>query len=145
MTTDESLALFGLVPQDKHLMAIRTLLEGEVKKERGELGELSRVDDLALLCCVQLFSRGKLEDVLRIWDAKETSMDLACTIDVQFLCGAGLDLTKSYLEVHPSAAAAKALAYLNQCEDDFDDFTPQGYLEHCRACFASDFNESDGD
>ena len=94
MNVEESLQRYGMLPAERDLPAIRALLAREAEIERsGGRGE----DDLALLCCVQLFSRGLLEDVLRIWDAKQASMDLAMALDVQFLCGAGLDATKRFL------------------------------------------------
>ena len=73
MNIDESIQRFGLVPSDEALPHIRVLLAQQADAERhGRLRE----EDLALLCCVQLFSRGQLEDVLRIWDAKQLGMDL---------------------------------------------------------------------
>lgn len=113
MTIEESLRRFGIVPTDESLPIIRKLLAREAAAERA--GQ-PREDDLALLCCVQLFSRGLLEDVLPIWDAKQSGMDLGCVIDVEFLCGAGIDETKRFLAGHPSASAADALAYIEECE-----------------------------
>ncbi|MFF0654819.1 MULTISPECIES: hypothetical protein [Micromonospora] len=47
------------------------------------------------------------------------------SIDVQLLCGAGLDATKAYLEANGSDDATEALRYLLDCEaaGDFDDFS----------------------
>ncbi|WP_007512601.1 MULTISPECIES: hypothetical protein [Pseudofrankia] len=75
---------------------------------------------------MQLFNAGALADVLTVWGAKETNFDAHCSIDVQLLCGAGLDEAKA----HPSAAwadsedAARALEYLLECEaaGDFENF-----------------------
>jgi hypothetical protein len=67
--------------------------------------------------------------VLTIWDAEESSWDAHCSIDVQLLCGAGLQETKAYLATNSSeAAAAAALGYLLACETagDFTDFSVQG-------------------
>ena len=77
------------------------------------------------LCCVQLFNAGPLDDVLRIWAAKQASFDAGCWIDVQLLCGAGLAETKAYLAADGSDAAAAALDCLLRCEQvgDFTDFT----------------------
>jgi hypothetical protein len=104
MTTEESLALYGLVPQESDLPQIRAILDREAEIERNHYSSdaekqkdpRQREDDLARLCCVQLFAWGDLQDVLRIWDTKQTSMDMACYLDVQFLCGAGLEETKAY-------------------------------------------------
>ncbi len=133
MTTEESLKRFGIVPSDESLPIIRDLLSQEAAAERDGR---SREDDLALLCCVQLFSRGLLEDVLRIWDAKQSGFDLACYLDVQFLCGAGLQETKRYLASQAGADAAEALAYIQECEpSDFEDFSPARHLESYKAYF----------
>lgn len=134
LTSDESLQRYGLVPADESLPAIRAILAREVELEWSG-GE--REDDLALLCCVQLFSRGLLDDVLRIWSAKSASMDLGCSIDVQLLCGAGLLATKHFLASHHDAAAEDALRYLQSCEaaGDFLDFSPQDHLERYRRYF----------
>jgi len=60
-----------------------------------------------------------------IWQAKESSWDAHCSIDVQLLCGAGLEATKKYLAAEGSPRAAAALDYLLQCEaaDDFAGFS----------------------
>jgi hypothetical protein len=46
-------------------------------------------------------------------------------IDVQLLCGAGLEATKEYLAAEGSRSASAALDYLLQCETtgDFTDFS----------------------
>jgi hypothetical protein len=134
MTTTESLALHGLVPSDRSLPDIRRMLAEEAAFERAGHG---RTEDLALLCCVQLFSRGLLEDVLRIWDAKCSGFDLASYLDIEFLCGAGLDATKRFLAADPSPRAAEARARIDECEacGQFDSFSPQRHLEHYRRYF----------
>ena len=136
MNVSDSLARFGLVPADEALPEIRLLLEGEAEAERD--GQ-PREEDLALLCCVQLFSRGLAEDILRIWAAKRSGFDLGCYLDVQFLCGAGLARTKASLQSRPEPQAAEALAYIKSCENsgDFDEFTPEGHLAHYRTYFGS--------
>jgi hypothetical protein len=132
--TAESLKRFGVIPPDDGLSEIRNLLAQEAAAERH--GK-PREDDLALLCCVQLFSRGLLEDVLRIWDAKRSGMDLGCYLDVQFLCGAGLEETKRFLKTEPGSAASAALRYIEKCEQsgDFRDFSPASHLEQYKSYF----------
>jgi len=76
--------------------------------------------ELMKLCCVHLFNAGNLDDVLAIWAAKESSWDAHCAIDVQLLCGAGLEATKAYLAAQNSDSAAAALAYLLRCEEAGD-------------------------
>jgi hypothetical protein len=130
----ESLQKYGLVPSDEALPDVRALLAREADAERNDL---PREDDLALLCCVQLFSRGYLEDVLRIWDAKRSGFDLGTYLDIQLLCGAGLEATKRFLSSQEGKTAADALQYLQECEQagDFDGFSPDAYLEDYRRYF----------
>jgi hypothetical protein len=120
MTAAQSLLRFGLVPSDDSLPHIRALLDQEAEAERNGL---PREDDLAFLCCVQLFSRGFLEDVLRVWRAKRSGMDLAFALDVEQLCGAGLEKTRSFLASNPDPEAAAALKHIDDCEDHFIDVT----------------------
>jgi hypothetical protein len=129
MTYDESLSRYGLPPMDASLPAIRTLLQEEADKEAcGKGGE--RESDLALLCCVQLFSKGLPDDALRIWNAKSAGFDLGCTIDVQLLCGAGLQQTKDYLRMSGDPSSRNALSFIEECEvaGDFEDFAPATYI-----------------
>jgi hypothetical protein len=134
MDADESLRRFGLIPTDEQLPEIRNLLAGESEAERK--GE-SREEDLALLCCVQLFARGLVEDVLRIWDAKSAGMDLGSAIDIQLLCGPGLEATKRFLHSQPGTAARAALQAICDCEmtGDFREFSPAHELEDYRHYF----------
>jgi hypothetical protein len=135
MTVPESLSRFGLVPSDRDLATIRTILADQADCERHGR---ERVFDLALLSCVQLFSHGSVEDVLRIWDAKQSGFDLACYLDVQLLFGPGLEQTKLYLATRDETAARDALAYIESCErtGEFDDFSPAAYLENWKQYFA---------
>ena len=134
MGTEESLERFGLVPADAVLPGIRSLLAEEADAERqGKCRE----EDLALLCCVQLFACGLLEDVLRIWDAKSAGMDLGCAIDVQLLCGAGLEKTKQFLESQTGHAPMAALNAICESESagDFETFSPADHLAYYRRYF----------
>ena len=134
MNVEESLARFGLVPADEDLPQIREILAREAEAERTGTG---RQDDLARLCCVQLFSRGMVEDILRIWDAKMSGFDMGSVVDVQFLCGAGLDATKRFLASQRDERAREALHYISECEEagDFDGFSPEEHLQGNREYF----------
>jgi hypothetical protein len=134
MNVHESLQRFSLVPSNEALPEIRALLAAEAEAERSGTG---REEDLALLCCVQLFSRGLLKDVERIWEAKDSGFDLGCYLDAEFLCGAGLAETKGFLAHGPFPAAAKALAYIETCQRNgaFVDFSPETHLQEYRRYF----------
>jgi hypothetical protein len=86
---------------------------------------------------VQLFARGLLEDVLRIWDAKSAGMDLGCSIDVQLLCGGGVEKTKLFLASQPGRAAMATLNAIREYESggDFGSFSPANHLAYYRVYF----------
>lgn len=134
MNVEESLARFGLVPADEDLPEIREILAREAEAEHAGT---AREEDLARLCCVQLFSRGMAEDILRIWDAKMSGFDMGCIVDVQFLCGAGLDVTKRVLASQRDERAVEALRYISECEEagDFAEFSPEAHLQGNREYF----------
>jgi hypothetical protein len=120
---DESLRRYGLRPSASELEQIRDLLTAHATLERQSQGDGDT--ELMKLSCVQLFNVGDLSDVLAIWRAKTASFDAHCSIDVQLLCGAGLQVTKAYLARADSQDAAAALDYLRTCEaaGDFTDFS----------------------
>ena len=139
-TMDEAQYLnqFGLVPNPSDLATIRELLVREWQAESQQQG--SGNTELMKLFCVQLFSRGELQDVMLIWRAKNASMDASCSIDIQLLCGAGLGATKEYLEGLTDQTAAKALRYLRECEaaGDFEGFSPGDWMKSFRDYYYSD-------
>jgi hypothetical protein len=123
VTEDECLRRYGLKPRDADLDEVRHILWAQAALERDRQGDGDT--ELMKLCCVQLFNVGLLDDVMAIWEAKESSWDAHIAIDVQLLCGAGLAETKAHLAAQRSETAAKALEYLLACEDvgDFEDFS----------------------
>ena len=130
MTDDDAIARFGLPAAKEDRLEIRSLLESELAKiPAGEADE-------SLIKCLaaQLFSIGEVEDSLRIWQAKASSFDLMCGLDVQFLCGAGVEPTRGYLVDEDSDEAREALKYLDECiaADDFTDWTPGQWVEQTR-------------
>jgi hypothetical protein len=82
--------------------------------------------------CIQLFSAGIPSDALLIYKAKRSSFDAACYIDIQLVCGAGLEATKSFLRESCEPEAKELLAVLQNNRGDFDGFTPEGHLDFCR-------------
>src|SRR4029077_198220 len=93
MTYKEALQEFGLPASAKSRDDIRRLLEAETERELREEGQ----EEILRTLCVQLFSIGEVEDALLIWRAKGSSFDMWCGLDIQFLCGAGLEATKMFL------------------------------------------------
>ena len=120
MDADQSLRRYGLQPSASDLPHLRDILQAQADLEQHD-----QDTELMNLCCLQLFNAGQLSDVLTIWQAKESSWDAHCSIDVQLLCGAGLEATKAHLRAEDSADAAEALRYLLDCEaaGDFDNFS----------------------
>lgn len=125
MTEDEIIARFGLHPTADQLPEIRDILAAETAKERAFEGDTL----LLKACCVLLFNSGDSTDILRIWAAKRASFDAMCSLDVQLLCGQGLEETKTFLQNDDSDDAADALDYLVACEEagDFEEFTVDEY------------------
>jgi hypothetical protein len=130
MTNREALQKFGLPASPQHREEIRRLLTKEIKREkRGGSGE-----EMLRTLCLQLFSLGIVEDSLLIWDAKQSSFDAGCGLDVQFLCGAGFEATKAHLAASSAPSASAALERLTECQQsgDFDNWTPQASIEQYR-------------
>lgn len=133
MTSNEAFQKFGLPASPQHRAEIRQFLTEEIEREkRGESGE-----EMIRTLCVQLFSLGVVEDALLIWDAKQSSFDAGCGLDVQFLCGAGLPATREFLAKSSDPSASAALQYLTECEQtgDFDGWTPQSSIEQYRGYY----------
>jgi hypothetical protein len=109
----------ALVPEDRVLLCF--ILEQEM---------LSRLHDGAgelfenLYWAAFLLSLvAHVEDVHQLWRAKRLNYDTWCGFDVQFLVGAGVSRTLSYLQSLREEWASDALAYLEKCQQagDFAD------------------------
>ncbi len=130
MTEDEALARFGLVPKVSAIPAVREVLASQIVAVENEEDN----SGLMKLCCIQLFSAGDVSDAMLIWTAKISSFDNGINIDVQLLCGAGLERTKEHLATIGSQDAADAIQYITDCEasGDFERFTTGQVLEYYR-------------
>ncbi|MFE4621844.1 hypothetical protein [Streptomyces mirabilis] len=124
MDEDQWLLRHGLHPDGSSLDEVRVLLGEQIRLERESQGHGDTL--LMKLCCVQLFHAAVPNDVLLIWNAKTASWDADRSIDIQLLCGGGLERTKAYLAAHPAQESQAALARLLYCEraGDFDGFSP---------------------
>ena len=123
MDVKECLRRYGLRPVGADLDEVRALLREHTAREQRTQGEGDT--ELMRLCCFQLFNSGDVDDVLLVWSAKQASFDAACSIDIEFLLGHGLDETKAHLSAHPAPAAAAALERLLELEacGQFEDFS----------------------
>jgi hypothetical protein len=107
-------------------------IEEQIRLEDDEIGD----QFLLRLLCAQLFSIGVVEDAMLIWRAKSCNFDTGLGIDIQFLCGAGLEPTKEFLRGQNSDEARDALEYLAECESsaDFSEFSVDEVVRQAK-CF----------
>ena len=136
MNPSNALQKFGLPSSAEHREAILDAIESQLNMvfEGDPDAELGR-------CLVaQLFSIGAVEDSLVIWRMKSSGFDCACGIDVQFVCGAGVDETIRFLEQSNDPDAAEALDYLRGCigSGDFDSWTPAIHVGYYRYYYGLD-------
>ncbi|MGW5639678.1 hypothetical protein [Streptomyces sp. NPDC003832] len=130
MDEDQWVREYGLRPVGAALDEVRSKLTEQIRLERRAQGDGDTL--LMKLCCVQLFNAGGQDDVLLIWQAKTASFDADCSIDIQLLCGGGLDASKAYLSSRPLPEAEAALSRLLHCErsGDFEDFSVERYADY---------------
>jgi hypothetical protein len=126
---DELRRRHGLVPASDSLPEIRDVLRAETAKEKASQG--AGDVEMMKLCCVQLFNAAATEDVLLIWSAKVASMDSDGAIDIQLLCGAGLEKTKKFLAGLSAFEARDALSRLGESEQsgDFEGFSVEDWRD----------------
>jgi len=125
MDEGDAIARFGLPPRARDLPEIRSELVNQAQLERSHRGDTLVMKEYAVL----LFAAGQVDDSLLIWHAKSSSFDAGSSLDIQLLCGAGLQATLAFLAATDSDDARAALAYIRKCEDDFADFKPSEHLK----------------
>jgi hypothetical protein len=122
---------FGLSPDPSVVPEIRRLIAEETAREgRGEGNTL-----VLRLHALQLFNCGVLADVLLIWRAKRASFDASCAIEVELLCGRGLDATRQYLRSLQGLEAAQVLAVLISLDSALQGFDPAAYSRECASYY----------
>ena len=128
MDENELLARYGLVPVAADLAEIRRLVRSLTADEKRASNEPLKT------LCIQLFSAGIPSDALLIYKAKKSSFDAACYIDIQLVCGAGLETTKAFLRESSEPVAKELLTVLQEGNSlrDFDGFTPERHLDFYR-------------
>ena len=136
MNIEEYLAQTSVRIAPDRRQAVLALLRDQVCRERS--GQGCGDTEFMKLLVLQLFGLGLAGDALPIWAAKNASMDSGCSIDVQLLCGAGLEETRSFLKRSSDPAAASALEYIDSCIEcgDFKGFSPEGWFAQLREYFA---------
>ncbi len=103
----------------------RSLLEAEIVSASSSWGTPLMLKGLALA----LYLNGAVEDASLIWRAKMSNFDCFTNLDVEFLAGAGYDVTISYLktqnlEILPTVQRGEIcwdmLSYMMSCADAGD-------------------------
>jgi hypothetical protein len=132
MDENDLLARFGLVPVAADLPEIRRLIQSVTADDKRDSNEPLKT------LCIQLFSAGVPSDALLIYKAKMSSFDARCYIDIQLVCGAGLERTKAFLRESREPEANELLAVLEDGSSvrDFEDFTPERHLAFFRRYYA---------
>lgn len=110
MSEDDVLSTFGFPPAASDAYRIRSLLRERVILEENSSG--GGCSEVMRLLCAQLFTFGDAKDAALIWRAKKSSMDANASIEIELLCGAGVEETRSSLSRardHYSTGALKAV------------------------------------
>jgi len=70
-----------------------------------------------------IYRLGNVSDVKIIWEAKYIDFDTSLGVDMQWLIGAGVENTISFLEREPDEKSKEILKYIKSCRDEghFDD------------------------
>ncbi|MBL8678639.1 MAG: hypothetical protein JNK05_05715 [Myxococcales bacterium] len=110
MTVDEWLCDPGYELDERGLSRARERLAALAAAEREDPGCCDAA--IVRLICAQLFSVGELSDVLRIATARAASDATRAAVELELLCGAGLDATMSWLEASTDPIARDALGEL---------------------------------
>jgi hypothetical protein len=95
----------------------RHLLKLDIESHRDEDAGMS--DELRLSALL-LYKIGNVEDAPLLWEAKSVNFDTYCGLDVQFLVGAGVEKTLSYLRGIGGEQALEAAQYIEGCRDAGD-------------------------
>jgi len=104
------------------------------RKKRGDQSNDGEYFENLYWCALFLYQLGFLDDILPMWKAKHVNMDTGCGFDIQFLVGAGVDKTLSFLTDSDEADAKKAHSYILSCKEagDFSNLPSwlQGRIEY---------------
>lgn len=97
------------------------LLDTFIELRKEPKNEVS-IDDLMLASFI-IGMHGKVEDSLKIWEAKTVDFDTYCGVDIQLVPFAGVNETVSFLQAQNDDEAKEALKYVLACSKagDFED------------------------
>jgi len=100
---------------------LRDLFERELCYRLGDDEDDYAYSENICFCGLFLYEVASLADSELLCRAKFCrDMDLGTGFDIQFLVGAGVEATLSYLAQHPDAWAVTALSYLQRCNEAGD-------------------------
>ncbi|BCL79048.1 hypothetical protein ccbrp13_70990 [Ktedonobacteria bacterium brp13] len=118
-----------LSPGDRSLL--RFLLEQEIAYHESAWGIFESIR----LCGFLLSVLAHVDDVRLLWEAKTTSFDTMCGFDVQFLVGAGVAPTLSYLQAIQKEWAQDAMTYIEESQAAGDFRNLERYREETQKSF----------
>jgi hypothetical protein len=118
-----------LSPGDRSLL--RFLLEQEIAYHESEWGIFESIR----LCGFLLSVLAHVDDVRLLWEAKTTNFDTMCGFDVQFLVGAGVAPTLSYLQAIQKEWAQDAMTYIEESQAAGDFRNLERYREETQKSF----------
>ena len=101
-------------PNVKFLPLLRTMLLKEVAYRADETTDGTYFENLYWVGLF-LYQIGDLDDVIPMWQAKQTNMDTGGGFDVQFLVGQGVSETLGFLQHSDSPCSKEAFDYISQC------------------------------
>ena len=143
---------YGLPPRSELCAEIKAQfdsLAGEVDAD-GAAGTMNAVGEEAamdLLRCysAMLSSLGDADETTHLWMTREKSAKLREGLEIKFLCGAGIELTRGHLQGLPGKSATKAMDELNACAEaeDLDTWTVQDWLDYYHCYFGTGSQDFD--
>lgn len=122
----------------QHVNLIRYLLSIEMnERSKDQYDDDTIYEDTydyeCFYWCIFLLSRvGDVTDVKILWKAKYIDFDSSFGVDIQFLVGAGVNNTISFLEHETDQISEKILKYILNCKNcgDFDDLDKWYHYRH---------------
>lgn len=114
----ETIDALRSVPNHKFALALLNLVV-DARLKRHDFGS----GDNIMFASYLLGLHDKVEDSLRIWEAKISDFDSYCHVDIQLVVFAGVDKTLNYLRSIENDLGPSAIEYIKGCQKagDFSD------------------------